>query len=360
MSGTITSSVAAASLAVANAGLDIESVDRTRCGVVFGSEMLYGPPGEIGGLYATSASTGQAPRCDAMSDFGSQMGEVFPLWLLKYLPNMAACHIGIAQGITGPNNSIVQGDVSGLLALIEARSVIERQAADLMFTGGTGTMLLEARTCNLTDKMFAQSFDDPARASRPFDRDREGQVAGEGAGAFVLESAELAEERGAKPLAIIEGVSRVYGCGGNAPAGDKHDEFKTSVQAVERSITLALKDAACSIDDIDHVNAHATSQKKVDACEAQAIRNVLGDVPVTAVKSYMGNMGAGSSAVEIAASLWAMQSGLVPPTLNYENEDPDCPVNVISGAPKPFEKPLVLKLSQSTSGQAAAVVLRKA
>lgn len=358
MSETITSAVAAASFAVDHAGIDMSAVDVTRCGVVLGSEMLYGPPEEITGLFVTAAKNGTAPPSYAtMPGFGDQIGDVFPLWLLKYLPNMAACHIGIAQKITGPNNSIVQGNASSLLAIAEAVSVIERGAADLMFAGGTGTLLTESFTCNLPHAFFAQKedFDDPAQASRPFDKARSGVVAGEGAGVVILEAADAAQSRGAKPLAEIAGFSRAF----HRSKESGPVETCTSVQAIEHSIQLALADANCTADEIDHVNANATSQKVVDAREALAIRNTLGDVPVTALKSRTGHLGAGSGAIELAGSIWALQSGQVPPTLNYTTPDPDCPVNVITGDPKPLEKPYVLKLSQSTTGQVAAIVLRK-
>ena len=209
MSSTITSAVAAAAFAVEHAALDMAAVDRSRCGVVLGSEMLYGPAEEILGLYQEAAAKKSAPSCESLPGFGDQIGEIFPLWLLKYLPNMAACHTGIAQDVTGPNNSIIQGDASSLLAIIEAATVIDRGVADLMFTGGTGTKLSESWTCNLPAELFAK-FDDPKGASRPFDATRDGIVAGEGTGVFVIERESHAVARGATPLAELAGFGRVF------------------------------------------------------------------------------------------------------------------------------------------------------
>jgi len=355
MSPTITTAVAAAALAVEDAGLDPTAIDVARLGVVCGSEMLYGDPAEITGLYGQAVQAGVAPSCEALSDFGEQLGSIFPLWLLKYLPNMASCHIGIAQGALAHNNSVVQGYASCLLAIAEAMTVIERGAADVMLTGGTGTMLSESWTCNLPAELFAK-FDDPNGASRPFDATRDGIVAGEGTGIFVIERESHAAGRGATALAELAGFGRVFDRLQDAPM---NSESNTSVRAIERAIEIAMASAGCTVDDIDHVNANAGSQKIVDAREAQAIRNVLGDTPVTAMKSYFGHLGVGSAAIELAASVWALQSGRVPPTLHYQSPDPECPVNVIAGDHKPLEKPFVIKLSQSNTGQAAAVVLRK-
>lgn len=351
MSETITSAVAAGSFAVKNAQLDLDAIDLTRFGVVCGSEMMYGPPQEIIPLY-DSLTTG-VPSMQTLPDFSDGFGNIFPLWLLKYLPNMPACHIGIANNATGPNNSIVQGDASSLLSIAEGVTVIERGAADVMLVGGTGTSLPESWTCHLAPEAFAQATD-PSLASRPFDANRNGIVAGEGTALLVIESLEHALARGATPIAEIAGFGRVFG----SRTVSKPTETVVTTDAIERSLRIALESAECATSDVDHVNANAAGRKLADSIEANAIRNVLGDVPVTAPKCYFGNLGAGSGAVELIASLEAARNGGVPPTRNYDTPDPDCPVNVIVDS-KPFEKDAFVKLSQSSTGQSVAFVIKR-
>lgn len=279
----------------------------------------------------------------------SAMGELYPLWMLKYLPNMPACHIGIRYDARGPNNTITLGDVSSLLALSEAADVIRRGHADVMIVVGTGSRI------NISDALWHRGARlacngkaDPAQICRPFDAERSGMVYGEGAAGFVLESRQNAERRCARPLARIAGVAtRTEAAAANLqPTGD----------AIRRAIRAALAAAKMESTDIGHVNAHGISTREDDPIEARAIRETLGDVPVTAIKSYFGNLGQGSGMVELATSLIAVEQGVIPPTLNYETPDPDCPVNVMTEA-TPATKRSFVKLNHNTTGQAAAVVV---
>ena len=192
--------------------------------------------------------------------------------------------------------------------------MIRRGQADVMIAGGTGARL------NMTDTMWhrgarmACKTDDPATVCRPFDRGRSGMVYGEGAAQFVLETREHAARRGARPLARVVGAACRCepSAHGQQPTGD----------AIGRAIVAALELAGLEPADVGHVNAHGNSTLEDDAAEAQAIRRTLGDVPVTAPKSFFGNLGSGSGAVELAVSLLAIEQGVVPPTLNYETPDP--------------------------------------
>ncbi|MEM7313072.1 MAG: beta-ketoacyl-[acyl-carrier-protein] synthase family protein, partial [Planctomycetota bacterium] len=338
----ILTGVAAAQLAVDHASLDTTSINLERFGVVLGSEMMYGDPLELTELFASATQSGDF----SIRRFGERLSQdLFPLWMLKYLPNMPACHIGIAHNSQGPNNSIVQGDASSLLAIAESVSLIRRGWADVMIAGGSGTIIQPARAANLSPEVFT-----PSTTCRPFDASRDGTVPGEGAATFVLETAEHAAARGAKPLAEVAGFGRTFEL---ARPYSAFEPNSPSQSAIQRSITAALSDAQTSIDRIDHVNAHATGSKEFDAIEARAIAAELPNVPVTAIKSYFGNLGAGSGAIEMAASVLAFEEGSIAPTLNFETADPDCPVNVIAGNAKPVEKSDALILSQSSTGQAA-------
>jgi 3-oxoacyl-[acyl-carrier-protein] synthase II len=232
----------------------------------------------------------------------------------------------------------------------EAAMVIQRGQADVMLAGGSGA------SAELTGLAFrgwehhSQWPGEPAGASRPFDAQRCGIVVGEGAAAFVLEERQHAERRGATILARIAGFASRH----EQPGGWNSAR---SGQGIRNSIKGALAAAGMTAADIDHVNANGESSIQHDQAEAQAIRDLLGDVRVTAIKSYFGDLGAGSGAVELAASVLGLAHGRVPRTLNYEQPDPACPVNVISASPASFDKRALVKLNQSLTGQAVAMVI---
>jgi 3-oxoacyl-[acyl-carrier-protein] synthase II len=188
----------------------------------------------------------------------------------------------------------------------------------------------------------------PEAVCRPFDADRNGQVNGEGAAQIVIETREHAERRGARIMARLAGASMRFepAADGKQPTGD----------AIARAIRAALSAADFEPDDIGHVNAHGNSTREDDPIEAWAIRETLGDVPVTAPKSYFGNLGQGSGMVELVVSLLALSNDAVPPTLNYETPDPDCPVNVVTSLQQ-SQQPTFVKLNHNAMGQAAAVVI---
>ncbi len=337
---------AAAQLAMQDANLAKGTIDPDRIGVVLGSEMLFGELPEVQDVIRGCIVDGKfdADRWGVLA-FKDQ----YPLWMLKYLPNMAACHISIALDARGPNNSIVQGGASSLLAIIEAVKVIERGQADAMLTGGSGSAVATSCLPFRGWDQLSKWSGEPSGASRPFDAKRCGIVVGEGAGTMVLETRASAEKRGAKILARILGMSRTF----EPPQPGK----PMTGSAIERSITGALTAAGLKAADVGHVNANGDGSIADDVVEAQAIRRTLGDVPVTAIKSYAGDLGAGSGAVEFLASVLAVAEGRVPHTLNYETPDPACPVNVIHDGPRATDNRAAIALNQSSTGQAAAVVV---
>ncbi len=336
----------AATLALQDAGLTKGSVDPDRFGVVLGSEMFYCDLEELADAYRKCIVDGEL-RAERWGE--GAMRDMYPLWMLKYLPNMVACHLAIAEDARGPNNTITLDEVSSLLALRESVSVIQRGAADVMITGGTGSRVNMTRILYRGDLAWSHRQDAPEQASRPFDADRDGGVIGEGAGAFILERRSHAEARGAKILARV--LSCVSGFGRDASR-----EYPTR-EAIEHSIRLALEQAGIEPTAVGHVNAHGSSMIKPDRIEAEAIHNRLGGCPVTAPKSFFGCLGAGSGAVEMVASVQGLVDGVIPPTLNYETPDPLCPINVVHGGLQPADKPVALLLNQSETGQTTAAVL---
>jgi 3-oxoacyl-[acyl-carrier-protein] synthase II len=316
---------------------------------VLGSEMLYGELNELGEVYRHCSPDGKFQE-EQWADFAFK--DLFPLWMLKYLPNMAACHISIAHDARGPNNSIVEGGVSSLLAVNEAAAVIERGHADAMLAGGSGSLAsfscLPFRGWN----QFTKWAGEPAAASRPFDARRSGTVPGEGSGVMLLEAREHAERRGAKILACVAGYASRF----EAPA---NPWAKRTGRAIVASIEAALAKARLSPTDVGHVNAHGESSLEQDRLEAQAIHQVLGEAPVTALKSYFGDLAAGSGAVEMIASVLAINEGRVPPTRNFEEPDSACPIDVVHGDWRNVNRRTALVLNQSHTGQATAVVLTR-
>lgn len=339
--------MAAAALACTDAGIGPGTIDPDRFGVVLGADRI------CGSLSDSEVSYG---RCfvDGKFDYGrwgtEAMAASFPLGFLRVLPNMIASHISIAHDARGPNNTIHQAEVSGLLAVNEAAGVVRRGTADVMLAGGASSQMSLfdcIRRCVMG--ILSPRQDEPTAVVRPFDAGRDGQVWGEGAAIFVLESRRHAEVRGARVLAQVLGWSAT--CEPAAGNGG------CTGLAIRRAIGTAIQRAGIREQDLSHLNAHGLSTPRDDRTEAQAIRSVLPDVPVTAVKSYFGNLGAAGSAVEMAASLLSLGEGLVPQTLNFQHEDPDCPIRLVCGEPMSTSARAAVSVNWMPAGQSAAVVL---
>ena len=346
MSREIQFGFAAADLAMADAGLAPGVLEPERFGVVVGGDMIYADLGEMERTYRRALAGG---GFDFSVWSESIHEDLHPLWLLKHLPNMTASHIAIAHDARGPNNTIVLGDVSGLLAIGEAASVIRRGWADVMLAGGTGCRLHPMALVARGDALLSRRRDDCTRSSRPFDLDRDGLVNGEGAGLFVLESSDHARRRGARVRGhLLAAVSRCEPAAGGAPL---------SGSALRLALRAAIRQAGIEPGTIGHINAHGISTQEMDRVEATAIAAEVGAVPVTAPKSAFGHLGAGGGAVELAASILGMEAGIVPATLNYESPDPRCPVAVVHGEPLADRRGPVVAVNICSTGQAAAVVV---
>jgi 3-oxoacyl-[acyl-carrier-protein] synthase II len=348
--------VASAALAIENAGVAIENVNHDRIGVDFGANLMFSPPDVLKDAAWSCVENGASERHFVFSKWGTTgLQTMEPLWLLKYLPNMPGCHIGIACDARGPNNSITLDEASGNLALGEATRVIQRGRADIMIAGTTGTRLHPVKTIHaaLWDEL-ADTTDPPAAWCRPFDRNRTGQVLAEGACSFIVETAGHAAGRGAQVLGTIlgNGSSCVID-----PQGGPNIR-----RAMANAMKAALRDAGLQPRDIGHINAHGLGSEKMDIEEALAIRDVFGEladkVPVTALKSYIGNSGSGCGTLELAGSLLSLGQGYILPTLNYETPDPQCRLNVVHGEPLATSNKVFLNLNATRVGQASALIVR--
>lgn len=334
--------LAAASLAVEEAGFVDTGFDPARTGSIIGSG--------IGGLQTIVAEhlalIARGPRA------------VSPFMVPKLMPNGAAGQVAMRFGLLGPTYAVSSACASGAHAIGEAVRQIRHGTADVMLAGGTESAMTPLSVAAFA-RMGALSKrnDDPATASRPFDSGRDGFVFGEGAGILVLESRSSAERRGAEVLATVAG----YGASCDASHVTQPDpEGKGAVRAMRE----ALRDAELSSDAIDYINAHGTSTPMNDRIETLAIHDVFGveakRIPVTSTKSQTGHLLGAAGAVEAAATVLILNAGVVPQTINLETPDPDCDLDYVTDGPREQAMTYGLSNSFGFGGQNACLVFKAA
>jgi len=296
----------AARAAVAHSGLEPTRVNPERAGVIIGSG--------IGGL----------AELEAQQTIFLQKGpsRISPFAIPKLIVNAAAGHISIEFGFKGPSTAIATACASAANAIGESYRLIQSGRADVMLTGGTEAALTPlGLACFAAMRALSTRNDEPTRASRPFDHDRDGFVLSEGAGLLVLEELDHARKRGATILAELVG----YGMSSDAHHITAPDEHGRGAAQAMRS---CLEDARLPIDAIDYINAHGTSTGLGDVAETRAIKAVfgpaIGSIPVSSTKSHLGHLLGASGGVELIACVQAIQHGVIPPTINLDNPDPDC------------------------------------
>jgi 3-oxoacyl-[acyl-carrier-protein] synthase II len=347
MARTVQMGLVAATLAFRDAKLEVGQIDPERAGVEFGAGMIASELDDLGRAARVSLTSPDGPV--SLGVWGEQgLKDVPPLWMLKYLPNMPSCHVSITLDLRGPSNTITASDAASLLALGEAYRILQRNVADVFVVGGTESKMnpLSQTRHNLFQSLSRRT-DDPTRAHRPFDRDRDGSVLGEAAGGFVVEELEHARKRSARIYAELAG----YACGFDRA----HDGVMMA-----KVIRTALQRAGARADEVDHVNAQGLATIKSDRWEARAIHDVFGPkTPVWAIKGNIGSAGAAAGAVELAGSILALTRGEMPPTLNCENRDPECPIQVHTDGVRPTNKPYAVKLNFTDKGQVGAVVVKR-
>jgi 3-oxoacyl-[acyl-carrier-protein] synthase II len=344
--------VAAAQLAVVGAGLDEGGVDPTRIGIDLGAGLISSELDEL------APAIGQAFGAGKSFDFqvwGRESIEMIePIWLLKYLPNMLACHISILIDCQGPSNTITEADASSNLAIAEAARIISRGRADVMITGGADSKIHPLSLVRMAlFETMSRWKGDPSQSCRPFDRRRDGWVPGEGAGIVILEEWSHAQKRGARILGEVLGGGS--GCDAMPGGGLDPDGGGTEV-----AITAALDEARLAPGAVGHVNAHGSAGRVSDLAEARAFRRIFGPggVPVTALKGYMGNLASGCGAVDMMVSLIGVNRGKVPQILNCDELDPEMELDVVQNAPRETANPIFVTTNLTPNGQAAALVIR--
>ena len=351
--GAICRAVRDTGLDVGEDGQPLPAIDHARFGMIFGTSFIPTTLEDLALPVQASASDGEV----GLKDWGAKgIPQMFPLWLLKHLPNMHACHAGILWDAQGPSNSLTCSDAGALVAMDEAVRILRRGAADLMIVGGA-----ESRVCPLLLVRYAllgrlvTAAVEPAKASRPFDAGALGWVVGEAAVAAVLEDLEMAEARGARILGEVLGT----GVGTTTAGINACDPDGAAVAAAVRR---AIADAGIQPSDLSAVWAHGTGLSEQDRSEAAGLVAALGDaaqtVPVTATKGVTGHIGAASGLADLAAAFVLASDGIVPPILNCDEPDPEVRLNLVTGEAADLAGDLVLVTTNAVGGQTAAAVVR--
>jgi 3-oxoacyl-[acyl-carrier-protein] synthase II len=301
----------AAESAVRDCGLDFSKEDPFRCGVIFGSG--------IGGLWEFEQQHERYMQ--------GGPGRVSPFIVPKMIVNSAGGNISIEYGLCGPNTTVATACSSAAHAIGDAMRAIQYDHADVMVTGGAEAGITPMGVSGFIQaRALSRRNSDPQRASRPFDKDRDGFVLGEGAGVLVVEELGHAQRRGARIYAELLGV-------GNTADAHHITAPHPDGAGAGMAMRMALRDARLDPSDIDYINAHGTSTELGDVAETRAIKQVFGEharrVAISSTKSMVGHLLGASGAVELIATVLSIQSGVVHPTINYHTPDPDCDLDYV-------------------------------
>ncbi len=283
-------------------------------------------------------------------------GRVSPLFIPMEIVNMASAQVSIQLGLKGPTSTICTACTAGNNAIGEALEVIRRGAADVMFAGGSEASVTPVGIAAFASmRALSTRNEEPERASRPFDRDRDGFVMGEGSAVLILEELGRAKARGARVYAELCG----YGMSSDAHHISAPDP---TGEAAARAMSNAMADAGIEPADVDYINAHGTSTPIGDEIETRVIRLALGShadaVAVSSTKSMTGHCLGAAGAIEAAASIMALDKGVVPPTINLENQDPECDLDYVPGAAREQQVKVAASNAFGFGGHNATLVFR--
>ncbi len=333
--------VASAKLAIGDARLDLDKVDRDKIGVLVGSG--------IGGI--------ETIEREHKKLLAKGPSRISPFLIPMLIVNMAPGQISIELGLKGPNSSVATACSSATHAIGDAFKIVQRGDAEIMLTGGTETALTPlgfGGFCAM--RALSTRNDDPKRASRPFDKLRDGFLMGEGAGIIILETLESAKRRRVKIYAEICGyglTADAYHITAPAPGGE----------GAARCMEMALRDAGISPESIDYINAHGTSTQLNDKYETMAVKKAFGEhaykLAVGSTKSMTGHLLGAAGGVEAAICALVLERGVIPPTINYEYPDPDCDLDYIPNQARKSEVKVALSNSLGFGGHNASLVFKK-
>ncbi|MEK6589945.1 MAG: beta-ketoacyl-ACP synthase II [Nitrospinota bacterium] len=332
--------LACAVMSIDDSGLKITDENADRVGVLIGAG--------LGGL----------PSIERYHEIYLKEGvrKISPFFIPMLIPNMASGHISIRFGAKGPNSCVVTACATGTHAIGDAYKIIQRDDADVMIAGGTESVITPLGIGGFcAARALSTRNNEPQRASRPFDKDRDGFVVGEGAGIVILEEMEFALRRGAKIYAEVIG----YGMGSDAyhitsppPGGD----------GAVRCMKMALKSSGILPEEVDYINAHATSTF-ADSLETTAIKTVFNEhaykLAVSSTKSMIGHLLGAAGGVEAIFSILAIDRGIIPPTINYENPDPECDLDYVPNKSRKKDVKVAMSNSFGFGGTNATIIFRK-
>lgn len=331
--------IAAAKMAVDDADLDLSKEDEERLGIYLGNG--------IGGLPDIEAG------CRTIATKGGM--RLNPFFMPKILTNLAGGQVSIALGLKGYISTVSTACAASTQAIGEACAIIRRGDADVMIAGGTEAGITAIGVAGFAVmKALSSHNEEPTKASRPFDINRDGFVPSEGSGIVILESLEHAMRRDARILAEVAG----FGI-----SSDAYHPVAIDPAGAMRAMRWAIEDAGLTPEDIDYVNAHGTSTPLNDAAETQAIKNLFGDyayeVPISSTKSMIGHLLGGAGGVEAVACVKMLNEGIIHPTINYENPDPECDLDYVPNVARKAEIKTILSNGFGFGGQNACLVFRK-
>ena len=318
----------AAKMSLEDSGLDLAAVDLDRTGVMIGSG--------VGGLATMETQVGQ------MLTKGPN--RTSPFMIPMMISNMASGFISMEYGLRGPNMAIVTACATANHCMGEAWRIIKFGDADVMLTGGSEACIVPVGIAGFAAmRALSVRNDEPERASRPFDKDRDGFVMGEGAGVIILEEYEHAKKRGARIYCEVTGyglTADAYHMSAPSPDGE----------GAARCMAMAMKHAKVNPEEVDYINAHGTSTPVGDVCETKAMKRAFGEhakkgLAVSSTKSMTGHLLGAAGAVEMAACVMAMRDGVLPPTINLDNPDPECDLDYVPN--KAREKKVKIAISNS-------------
>lgn len=348
--------VGAAGLALQDSGISIENENPEKVGVVVGTGLV---PIDLPEIMPLLQEVVKEDGTFDMSRLDANSSPMFPLWLLKYLPNMISAHISMIFNAQGPNSTVTTACVAGTQAVGDGFRMVSSGAADLVIAGGSDSrldpLLLMAYTSLGT--LSRRTDLEPHEVSRPFDRMRDGFVLGEGSGMLILEDMERAKKRGAKIYAEILGFGSSF---------DAYSIIKPDPEGrgAARAIKNAMDEARIDPSEIGYVNAHGTSTRLNDQMETAAIKKVFGDhsrkTPVSSIKSMIGHSIAASGAMEAVALSLSLSEGVLPPTINLTNPDPNCDLDCVPLYARDHKPKIALSTSFGFGGQNGALVMKAA
>jgi 3-oxoacyl-[acyl-carrier-protein] synthase II len=333
--------VASAKMALEDSGLDIDDVLAPRVGTMIGSG--------IGGI--------ETLEKEARTLFEKGMGKISPFFVPMMIANMGTGKVAKMLNAQGPSETVVTACATSTNAIGDAFKIIQTGKADIMFAGGAEAAVTQLSMAGFSNmRAMSKRNDDPAKASRPFDIDRDGFILGEGAAVLVLENLKSATARGAKIYAEIIGYGMsndAYDMVHPAPGG----------RGAAAAMTAALADANILPEEVQHINPHATSTQAGDIAETHAMKKVFGahssKLAISATKSMTGHLLGAAGAVEAVATALALQTGTVPPTINLENPDPECTLDYVPLRPRQADPKIALSNSFGFGGHNATLVMKR-